>query len=50
MVGLALTPNLGRDISLLVLFPFVFGYVFVWVFESYHHMRRPAPAAASMVG
>lgn len=33
LIGLALTFNLGRDITLLVLFPFVFGYVATRIFE-----------------
>ena len=34
LVGLGLTFNLGRDITLLVLFPFVFGYVAIRVLET----------------
>ena len=33
LVGLGLTFNLGRDITSLVLFPFIFGYVAVLLFE-----------------
>lgn len=34
MLGLALTINLGRDITLLVLFPFLFGYIFLSYIEA----------------
>lgn len=34
LVGLGLTFNLGRGISLIVLFPFVFGYLFVLFVEA----------------
>jgi oligosaccharide repeat unit polymerase len=34
MLGLALTINLGRDITLLVLYPFLFGYVFISYIEA----------------
>lgn len=33
LVGLGVTFNCGRDITLLVLFPFVFGYIFVRIWE-----------------
>ena len=47
LVGLGLTFNLGRDITLLVLFPFVFGYLCVRVFEAYLKKReRPRRFAA----
>lgn len=42
LVGLGLTFNLGRDISLLVLFPFVFGYVGILLLEAYIRKTRPA--------
>jgi hypothetical protein len=29
-IGLVLTFNLGRDITLLVLYPFVFGWLLLW--------------------
>ncbi len=35
MLGLGITFNCGRDITLLVLFPFVFGYIIVRVWERY---------------
>jgi hypothetical protein len=35
LLGLGLTINLGRDITLLVLFPFVFGYVIVVLHEKW---------------
>jgi hypothetical protein len=39
LIGLGITPNLGRDITLLVLWPFVFGYVLVLCIE---HQQRKA--------
>ena len=33
IIGLVLTFNLGRDITLLVAYPLVFGYAIVWVLE-----------------
>jgi hypothetical protein len=33
IIGLALTFNLGRDITLLVAYPLIFGYVVIWCFE-----------------
>lgn len=52
LIGLGLTFNLGRDITLLVLFPFVFGYVVVRVLErprgkSPGLARRSAPPAGA---
>jgi hypothetical protein len=35
LIGLGVTFNSGRDITLLVLFPFVFGYIFVRIWEWY---------------
>jgi hypothetical protein len=40
LVGLGLTFNLGRDITLLVLWPMVFGYLGVRLFERYDSRRR----------
>lgn len=40
LVGLGLTFNLGRDITLLVLWPIVFGYLGVRLFERYDSRRR----------
>jgi oligosaccharide repeat unit polymerase len=40
IVGLGLTINLGRDITLLTLFPFVFFYVAVLVLESFRRTNR----------
>src|SRR5262249_14705997 len=40
LVGLGLTFNLGRDITLLVLWPIVFGYVGVRLFERYESRPR----------
>jgi hypothetical protein len=39
LIGLGVTFNSGRDISLLVLFPFVFGYLFVRILEWYQPAR-----------
>lgn len=38
-IGLILTYNMGRDITLLVLYPFVFGWLLLWW---YNRRRRPA--------
>lgn len=40
VLGLALTINLGRDITLLTLFPFVFGYLAVLMLEYLQKQRR----------
>ncbi len=40
-LGLILTFNMGRDITLIILYPFVFGYLVVW------WLVRHAPPAAS---
>jgi hypothetical protein len=39
LVGLGLTPNLGRDITLLVLWPMIFGYVIVRYLETLESRR-----------
>lgn len=39
-LGLALTINLGRDITLLTLFPFVFGYIAVLAIEYREKLKR----------
>jgi hypothetical protein len=44
--GLGLTINLGRDITLLTLFPFIFGYLAVRAFEL-REKRRSARSPAS---
>lgn len=44
MVGLVLTFNMGRDITLLVLYPFVFGYLLIW----WRDRHRAAGAAAAI--
>lgn len=41
LIGLGLTLNTGRDLTLLVLFPFVFGYVAVRIYESIYPNRKP---------
>lgn len=38
-IGLILTYNMGRDITLLVLYPFVFGWLLLWW---YNRRRQPA--------
>ncbi|MDB4793680.1 hypothetical protein OAG63_01455 [Methylacidiphilales bacterium] len=40
MLGCGLTFNMGRDITLLVLWPFVFGYLGILIWEKYF-MRQP---------
>lgn len=47
LVGLGLTFNLGRDITFLVLFPFVFGQVCVWGLERATGRRRALPLQSS---
>ena len=42
LIGLGLTFNLGRDITLLVLWPLVFGYIGVRVLESYAQKTCPS--------
>lgn len=39
LVGLGITPNLGRDITLLVLWPMVFGYIIVRYLERLERRR-----------
>lgn len=39
LVGLGLTPNLGRDITLLVLWPIIFGYVVILCLENIERRR-----------
>ena len=46
VVGLVLTFNLGRDITLLVAYPLIFGYVVVWCLERWlANPARPTLAA-----
>jgi len=40
LVGLGITFNLGRDITLLVLWPIVFGYVLVRIFEHLNEQKK----------
>jgi hypothetical protein len=42
--GLILTFNLGRDITLITLYPFVFGAGAIWLFRKYHPAPTPQPA------
>ncbi|WP_420394288.1 hypothetical protein [Acuticoccus sp.] len=51
LVGLGLTFNLGRDVTLLVLFPFLFGYALILMLELHtapqrRSTRRPIDAPA----
>lgn len=49
LVGCGLTFNMGRDITLLVLWPFLFGYGFVRLierFNKYPSVRRRVPRSA----
>jgi hypothetical protein len=46
LVGLGLTFNLGRDITLLVLFPFFFGYAAVLLLEARDRRKRAQRALA----
>jgi hypothetical protein len=41
LVGCGLTFNMGREITLLVLWPFVFGYAGVIIFEKYFFLPMP---------
>jgi hypothetical protein len=48
MLGVGLTFNLGRDISMLVLWPVIFAYCFVRVMENFTVARfGPVPQPAS---
>jgi hypothetical protein len=48
--GLILTFNLGRDITLITLYPFVFGWIALWLVDRYHlnpqERRIPSSGAA----
>ncbi len=45
LVGLGITPNLGRDITLLVLWPIIFGYIIVRYLEG--KKRSPSHTSGS---
>ncbi|BAY21841.1 hypothetical protein NIES2100_15990 [Calothrix sp. NIES-2100] len=45
LIGLGVTPNLGRDITLLVLWPMIFGYIIVRCLEHFEHRRVQRIAA-----
>jgi hypothetical protein len=48
-LGLIMTFNLGRDITLITLYPFVFGALIIWCLEHYHPQIAksvPPPAVA----
>jgi hypothetical protein len=47
-LGLILTFNLGRDITLITLYPFVFGALAVWYLD--RHQTRIAGMASAAVG
>lgn len=47
LVGLGITPNLGRDITLLVLWPMIFGYIIVRYLERLERRRVMQSAANS---
>ena len=49
IVGCGLTFNMGRDITLLVLWPFCFGVLGVLFWERFFPYRPPAPVAPSPV-
>ena len=42
--GMILTFNLGRDITLLVLYPFFFGILLLWGFQHFQKKRKTRPA------
>lgn len=44
-LGLILTFNMGRDITLLVLYPFMFGAVAIWALERFRAGNAPAVVA-----
>jgi len=46
-LGMIMTFNLGRDITLITLYPFVFGGLLVWWFERHRHREpfQPGPRA-----
>jgi predicted LPLAT superfamily acyltransferase len=48
MLGAGLTFNLGRDISMLVLWPVIFAYIFVRLAEMWA-TRRELPQLATVV-
>jgi hypothetical protein len=39
-IGCVLTFNLGRDITLITLYPFVFGYVMLTIWAQVHGEKR----------
>jgi hypothetical protein len=43
-IGLVLTFNLGRDVTLLVIYPFVFGSLLYWWWNRYRHKPSLAPS------
>jgi hypothetical protein len=53
-LGIILTFNLGRDITLITIYPFVFGALIVWWLDRHRPQevagRAPAPAAAQSAG
>jgi hypothetical protein len=48
-LGLILTFNLGRDITFITLYPFVFGAMLIWIADRLHIGQLPKARAASPV-
>lgn len=48
-LGLILTFNMGRDVTLIILYPFVFGILAVWWFGRHHPQSDVAPAHSATV-
>lgn len=49
LIGLGLTFNSGRDLTFLVLFPFAFGWIALFVFEWLRTVQSPARIARAAV-
>jgi hypothetical protein len=47
-LGLILTFNMGRDITLIVLYPFVFGALVVWWLDRHHPQVEPAISSPAL--
>ena len=47
-LGLILTFNLGRDITLITLYPFVFGALAIWFLEHFQLIKTPPEASATV--
>jgi hypothetical protein len=48
IMGIALVPNLGREFTLLVLWPVVFGSLVLWMMEHYLPLAKAGGVLASM--